>query len=116
MHFPFQKDKMRDVSQKSQGNFQKALSMLMSDNVLFEMNWQGFKGKHKMSDMYIFQKLIYEEWFTHTDYDDYIVQLKVMTKKAHKRYSKNQERRRNRANASSSEQIQTAVKAIAKLD
>lgn len=105
---------MQEVNTRNDGNFQKALSMIIADPVLFELNWLGFKGKNKMADMFIFQKLLYEEWFSSVDYDDYIANVKMVIKKAHKRYAKNQERRRARENQHSMtrDTLKEAVKTI----
>lgn len=58
---------MAELTSKSEGNFQRALSMLIADNVLFDLNWQGFKGKNKMSNMYIFSNLLYGKCFFHSE-------------------------------------------------
>lgn len=109
------KQVMNDINTRNEGNFQKALSMMIADPVLFELNWLGFKGKQKMADMFLFQNLLYEEWFPGMDYDDYITQVKLVIKKAHKRYAKNQERRRARESLivpKKEDPLNEAVKAI----
>lgn len=105
---------MQEVNTRNDGNFQKALSMIIADAVLFELNWLGFKGKNKMADMFLFQKLLYEEWFPGVEYEEYITNLKIVIKKAHKRYAKNQERKRAREsqNFGARDPLKEAVKTI----
>lgn len=91
------KHKLIEISNANEQNFQKSLSCLISDVVMHQINWQGLKGRFRMKDMVLFNKIIYETWFSHIDYEQYEEQLKFLTKKAHKRYSKTQERKRHRA-------------------
>lgn len=90
------KHKLAEISTAADFNFQKALQKLLSDNVMHQLNWQGLKGKFRMKDMPLFALILYQTWFQHIEFDLYEELLKVITKKAHKRYSKTMERKRHR--------------------
>lgn len=91
------KHKLTEISTANEYNFQKALQKVVADNVMHQLNWQGLKGKYRMKDMQLFGNIIYQTWFQHIDFEQYEELLKMITKKAHKRYAKNMERARHRS-------------------
>ncbi|XP_063709629.1 uncharacterized protein LOC134838102 [Culicoides brevitarsis] len=88
--------KLSELSTQADYNFQRALQRLVADSVMHLLNWQGLKGKTRMKDMKLFSEVLYQTWFQHIDMEQYEEFLKIITKKAHKRYSKTQERKRHR--------------------
>lgn len=65
-----------------------ALSMLVSDEVLDAVTWDGGK-KFKLSSLVIFSDSLYVAWFKdRLKYDEYVAEMKDAIDKSHKRFSK----------------------------
>jgi Domain of unknown function (DUF4806) len=70
-----------------------ALRMVCSDEVLYQFNWGGLNGRKKISDLTIFSKIIFEEWYKdRMSLADYINEMKEALSKIHKRTQKKQSR------------------------
>lgn len=65
-----------------------ALSMLISDEVLDAVTWDGGK-KFKLSSLVIFSDSLYVAWFKdRLKYDEYVSEMKDAIEKSHKRFAK----------------------------
>uniref|UniRef100_A0A1Q3FAP5 DUF4806 domain-containing protein n=1 Tax=Culex tarsalis TaxID=7177 RepID=A0A1Q3FAP5_CULTA len=65
-----------------------ALSMLISDEVLDAVTWDGGK-KFKLSSLVIFSDSLYVAWFKdRLKYDEYVAEMKDAIEKSHKRFAK----------------------------
>lgn len=65
-----------------------ALSMLISDEVLDAVTWDGGK-KFKLSSLVIFSDSLYVAWFKdRLKYDEYVAEMKDAIDKSHKRFAK----------------------------
>lgn len=65
-----------------------ALNMLISDEVLDAVTWDGGK-KFKLSSLVIFSDSLYVAWFKdRLKYDEYVSEMKDAIEKSHKRFAK----------------------------
>ncbi|XP_065088736.1 uncharacterized protein LOC135710151 [Ochlerotatus camptorhynchus] len=65
-----------------------ALSMIVSDEVLDAVTWDGGK-KFKLSSLVIFSDSLYVAWFKdRLKYDEYVSEMKDAIEKSHKRFAK----------------------------
>ncbi|XP_055639373.1 uncharacterized protein LOC129777237 [Toxorhynchites rutilus septentrionalis] len=65
-----------------------ALSMIVSDEVLDAVSWDGGK-KFKLSSLVIFSDSLYVAWFKDKlKYDEYVAEMKEAIEKSHRRYAK----------------------------
>nr|XP_019529628.2 uncharacterized protein LOC109401504 [Aedes albopictus] len=65
-----------------------ALAMIVSDEVLDAVTWDGGK-KFKLSSLVIFSDSLYVAWFKdRLKYDEYVAEMKEAIEKSHKRYAK----------------------------
>ncbi|XP_055609125.1 uncharacterized protein LOC129756306 [Uranotaenia lowii] len=65
-----------------------ALGLIVSDEVLDAVSWDGGK-KFKLSSLVIFSDSLYVAWFKdRLKYDEYVAEMKDAIEKSHKRYAK----------------------------